>query len=322
VSILHFDFDGLSPWLNGAIVAVTITAIAVGAHWVVESAGALAKRLGVSELVIGLTVVAFATSAPEFAVTLLAAFQGHADISVANIVGSNIFNLGFILGGCAAVVPIRTSTTLVRRDGGLLLLTTAMLGGLIAWDLHLGRYDGAILFTILLVYLAYLIKNRHALEGEEGVEIKRSVGADIALLVLGLVFIIVGSHIMVNAASSLARSFGVSEWVIGVTIVAAGTSAPEMATSLVGVLRGRFALSAGSVIGSDLFNMLGVLGIAGMVRPVAITEEARLSLLSLIGMVALVVVFLRTGYRVARWEGIVLMLIAAIRWGFDFSTGG
>jgi cation:H+ antiporter len=315
------DFDSLHPGINGLIVTVTIGAIAVGAHWVVESAGAIAKRLGVSELVIGLTIVAFATSAPEFAVTLLAAFEGKGDISVANIVGSNIFNLGFILGGAACIRAIPTSRALVLRDAGLLLLTTFALVGFIAVDLKHDRMDGAILFGVLIIYLGYLLKNRHAPEGEQDeVEIKRPFWLDLILLPVGLGLIVGGSHLMVNSASALARSFGVSDWVIGVTIVAAGTSAPEMATTFVGVLRGRFGLSAGNVIGSDLFNMLGVLGVAGMIRPVHVDIAARSSLISLAGFVALVVLFLRTGWKLGRVEGAILVSIGLIRWIVDFSS--
>lgn len=320
---MHFDFNAFHPALNGSIVVVTIAAIAIGAHWVVESAGAIAKRMGISELVIGLTIVAFATSAPEFAVTLLAAFEGKDDISVANIVGSNIFNLGFILGGAACLKAIPTSRALVVRDAGLLLLTTFALVGFIAIDLEHGRVDGAILFGVLVLYLGYLIKNRHAPEGEmEEVEVKRPFWIDLALLALGLALIVGGSHLMVNAASALARSFGVSEWVIGVTIVAAGTSAPEMATTFVGVVRGRFGLSAGNVIGSDLFNMLGVLGVAGMIHPVEVDIAARGSLISLAGFVALVVVFMRTGWRLSRLEGAILVAIGLIRWIVDFTSRG
>lgn len=320
------SLDGLPLWVNGPIVLATIVVIGLGAHWIVESARRIAKRLRISELVIGLTVVAFGTSAPEFAVTLVAAFEGHGDISVGNIVGSNIFNLGFILGGCALVRAIPITPTLLRRDGTVIGVTTILLLGLIGWDLRLDRHDGVLLFILLGVYLGHLFKQRHAGvdDGQEperhGVQRTASLPRDISLLVTGLICIVGGSHFLVESATVIARGFGVSEWVIAVTIVAAGTSAPEMATSLAGVIKGRYALSAGAVIGSDIFNLLGVLGLAGMLRPVEIDVMARISLVALCGMVFLVLFFMRTGWRVSRLEGLALVAIAASRWVHDFSA--
>jgi cation:H+ antiporter len=322
--------EALPTWANCLIICVTILMIGKGAHWVVESASHIAKRLKVSELVIGLTVVALGTSAPEFAVTLIAAFKGQGDISVGNIVGSNIFNLGFILGGCALVRGIPTSPTLLWRDGMVLGSTTLLLLALIGWDLTLGHTDGAILFVLLGVYLGYLFLSRHVVPGTEQ-ELKelmasggdkKSLWREGALLVTGLVCIIVGSHLLVGSATAVARTFGISEWVIGVTIVAAGTSAPEFATSLTGVLRGRYGISAGNVIGSDIFNLLGVLGLAGLLCPVNVDPLARISLLALSVMVFVVLIFMGTGWSISRKEGLVLVAIAAARWWFDLSAHG
>ena len=141
-----------------------------------------------------------------------------------------------------------------------------------------------------------------------------------SLLLTGFFFIVGGSHLLVGSATAVARDLGVSEWVIGVTVVAAGTSVPEFATSLVGVMKGKFAMSAGNVIGSDIFNLLGVLGVAGMLRPMSVDPMARISLAALCGMVLLLLVFMRTGWRISRFEGLVLILVAALRWVFDFSA--
>lgn len=329
MSGFSMDAQSLPAWANAMVVLGTILLIGKGAHWLVDSASRLAARLGISELVVGLTVVAFGTSAPEFAVTLIAAFQGHGDISVGNIVGSNIFNLGFILGGCALVRAIPTSPTLLWRDGTVLGGTTLLLLALLGWDLELSHVDGAILLVLLGVYLGYLFRVRR-----EVPRVERSAGAtpetspssswnrDLALLLLGLVCVVGGSHLMVESATAVARALGISEWVIGVTVVAAGTSAPEFATSLVGVLRGRYGISAGNVIGSDIFNLLGVLGVAGLLRPVGIDPMARVSLAALCGMVFAVLIFIRSGWRVSRLEGLVLVLVAAGRWWFDLSAHG
>jgi len=317
---------GLPLWVNGLIVLATVVGIGLGANLVVEAAARIARQLGISDLIIGLTVVALGTSAPEFAVTLTAAFRGQGDISVGNIVGSNIFNLGFILGGCALVRAIPITPTLLRRDGTVIGTTTVLLLGLIGWDLRLDRHDGVLLLILLGVYLGYLFKQRrsgvdegHEPEGS-GAQRVASLPRDSAQLVVGLACIVVGSHFLIESATAIARGFGVSEWVIGVTIVAAGTSAPEFATSLAGVIKGRYALSAGNLIGSDIFNLLGVLGLAGMLRPVEIDVMARISLAALCGMVFLVLFFMRTGWRVSRLEGLVLVAIAASRWGLDFSA--
>lgn len=322
------SLEGL-PLLPNAIIVLASTAlVGLGAHWVVEAAARLAKRLGISELVIGLTVVALGTSAPEFAVTLVAAFEDHGNISVGNIVGSNIFNLGFILGGCALLRAIPISPTLLRRDGTILAVTTVLLFVLIGWDLRLDRYDGAVLFILLGAYFSYLFRQRrtgvhegHAPEGHT-IERSASVAQDSALLVVGLICITGGSHFLVESSTVIARLFGFSEWVIGVTIVAAGTSAPELVISLAGVIKGRYALSTGNLIGSDIFNLLGVLGLAGMLRPVEMDAMVRVSLAALCAMVFMVIIFMRTGWRLSRIEGLALVAIAASRWVFDFSSQG
>ena len=314
-------------WTHAIVVLVMVGVIAVGAHWVVESSARMAARLGVSELIIGLTVVAFGTSAPEFAVTLLAAFRNQGDISVGNIVGSNIFNLGFILGGCAMVRAIPTSKALVKRDGVVIAAATLLVFALLAWDLRLDRYDGAVLFLLLLVYLALLFKQRkeHPEEAPDDefhldTEHPKSLGHDVVELLGGLMAIIGGSHLLVLSATALARGFGVSEWVIAVTVVAAGTSAPELATSLAGVIKNRYGISAGNIIGSDIFNMLGVLGLAGLLRPVEVDAMARVSLAALSATVMVVLLFMRSGWRLSRLEGFALVAIATVRWIFDFSS--
>jgi cation:H+ antiporter len=316
---------GLPVWANAIVVVGTILIIALGAAWVVESASRIAKRLGISELIIGLTVIAFGTSAPEFAVTIIAAARGQGDISVGNIVGSNIFNLGFILGGCALVRAIPTSKILLKRDGSVLAVITLVLFAMVGWDLRLDWYDGALLFASLLVYLGYLFNQRKAGvlpdDDDDGpVEESKSVARDGLRLLGGLVFVVGGSHLLVDAATVIARTYGVSDWVIAVTVVAAGTSAPEFATSLVAVLKGKYAISAGNVIGSDIFNLLGVLGVAGLLGGMQVDPAARASLAALSGMVFVTLLFMRTGWRLSRLEGLALILIGTARWGMDFAN--
>jgi len=316
----------LPPWGHGLVAVTAFFVIAIGAKAVVDAASAVATRFGVSELVIGLTVVALGTSAPEFGVTLVAAFQGHNEISVGNIVGSNIFNLGFILGGAALLRAIPTSHTLVWRDSLFLVLSTVLLLIMVGRDLELGRVDGFILLGLLVGYMVYLwTRRKHQDEAQQdgppGPTLSFGSPTREAFHLLGgLIIVGFGSHLLVQSATSLAEDVGVSDWVIAVTIVAAGTSVPELATTLAGVARGRMGIAAGNVIGSDLFNILGVLGVAGILQPMGLESSARGSLIALSGMALLVLLFLRTGWRVSRFEGLLLVLMGLIRWGFDFAV--
>lgn len=301
--------------LDILIILACIVALWRGAVWVVETATRMARKLGMSDLIIGLTVVAIGTSAPEFAVTAVAALEGQSDISVGNVVGSNIFNLGFILGGLAIFRGIVTTRKLVFRDGSVLIGTTILLVSFLR-DLTLQRWEGITLMVILAVYVAFLIYQRSELE--EQIPEGSFRWLDVPLFLLGLALIVGGGHFFVEAASNLARHIGISEWVIGVTIVAVGTSAPEIATSLVALLRGQHGMSAGNLIGSDLFNLLGVLGLAAVLQPMTVDPAARSSVLLLAAMVLLVVIMMRTGWKLTRLEGGVLVLITAVRWVMDF----
>jgi len=256
-------------FLNILIVIAAVTGLWVGGTWIVNSAARIARKIGMSELVIGLTIVAIGTSAPEFAVTIVAALEGKSDISVGNVVGSNIFNLGFILGGVALVSAIPTTRKLVTRDGGMLIGATVLLLVFLS-DLRMAAWEGVILLAVLIIYIGYLLYKREGGDIQEEIPTGEFRWRDIPFLIGGIVLIITSGHYLVESASEIARNFGLSEWVIGVTIVAAGTSAPELATSLVGVLRGRHGISIGNLIGSDLFNLLGVLGLAALIQPMSV----------------------------------------------------
>ncbi|MCK4579683.1 MAG: calcium/sodium antiporter [Candidatus Marinimicrobia bacterium] len=300
------------------IIIFSILVIAKGSIWLVDSAAKIARRLGVSDLVIGLTIVAMGTSAPEFGVTILAAIRDFSNISVSNIVGSNIFNLGFILGGTAMVQGLRTSKKVVFRDGAF-LLGGALLVTLFLWNLTLGRVEGIILFSLLVFYLGYLYFKREAPRLDEvGQRIDGMHWSAPLLLLAGIAMVLGGSVFMVEAAISLARIMGVSEWVIGATIVAAGTSAPEFATSISAVLRGHHGISVGNLIGSDIFNVFGVLGLAAMIRNLTVDPIAHSSLLMLVGMVVLVLIFMRSGWEVSRREGMVLVILGLARWIYSY----
>lgn len=290
-----------------------------GANWIVTSAALIARRFNVSELVIGLTIVALGTSAPEFLVTINAAFRGHNDISLSNVVGSNIFNLGFILGLMALIKPLTSNRTVVYRDGLLLFLTTA---GILAVSFtgQLGRVFGGCLMALLVGYLVYLGFKRENMGDEELEEIedKEATVSDGLFLVGGFAAIAAGGHLMVSAATSIATALGVSSWVIGVTIVAAGTSLPELVTCLAASIKGKNEMLLGNLIGSDFFNFAGVLGLTCLLKPLPVSDEAASGLVVLVAMVGLVLILLRTGWKVRRWEGALLIGINLLRWAGDF----
>ena len=305
-------------WIEVVIIIAAIVGLWAGGGWIVDSAARIARKLGLSELVIGLTIVAIGTSAPEFAVTISAALSGQADISVRNVVGSNIFNLGFILGGVALVAGIPTTRKLVMRDGAMLIATTLLLL-LFLYDLQLATWEGIVLIATLSAYVGYLIFKRDAGDTAEELPDGDFRWLDVPALLGGIALIVTSGHFLVEAATTIARHYGVSEWVIGVTIVAAGTSAPELATSLAGVWRGKHGLSIGNLIGSDLFNLLGVLGVAAIISPLAVEGAAIGSMVLLCGLVILVVIMLRTDWRLSRFEGGLLIAINLVRWVADFT---
>ncbi|MBW1676615.1 MAG: calcium/sodium antiporter [Deltaproteobacteria bacterium] len=309
----------MSILLDVVLIAISTGLLWKGSHWLVDSAVRIAHKLHMSDLAIGLTIVAMGTSAPEFAVTINAAIRGLPDISVSNIVGSNIFNLGFILGGCAVIRNIQTTPALVWRDG-LFLLGTSSILVLFLKDLVLTSQEALALFAALVVYIGYLFWKKVPIEEKKPEE--NATWKDIPFFVLGIIAVVAGGHLIVWSAVSLAQAFSISQWVIGVTIIAAGTSTPEFAISLVAALKGRYGISAGNLIGSDLYNLLGVLGLAGMLRPLTIDAAGLESLYILVGMVLLVVVFMRTGFRVSRAEGCLLVGLNLIRWILDFSAQG
>ncbi len=312
-------------WSHWLLMVAATAVLAVAASRLVESAARLASKLNVSELVIGLTVVAFGTSSPEFAVSLLSTLGGQGDIAVGNVVGSNVFNLGFILGGCALLRPIPTSRALIQRDGLLLAAAALLLLILVGGDLHLGRGEGLLMFLLLVAYLAWMFQWRHT-GGVPGPETPREetrvTVAEWGSLLLSLAGIVLGAQVLIGSAAEVARGMGISDWTIGVTVIAAGTSVPELATSVAAVLKRNHTLGVGALIGSDLFNILGVLGVAGLLRPISVDIASRGSLAAMVAMVLLVLVFLRTGWRLSRLEGLLLIAVAGLRWWVDLSSHG
>ncbi len=305
--------------INSLYIILSALLLWFGANWIVDSASAIARKYKVSELVIGLTIVALGTSAPEFLVTITAAFKGLEDISLSNVVGSNIFNLGFILGSMALIKPITTTRTILYRDGMLLWAVTGIIL-LMALSGQLPWWFGLCLLLTLVTYLVYLFRHGSHLVVEDcgpGGCIT-ATWKDYPKLLIGFAAIALGGHLMVDSATSLAQGLGVSSWAIGVTIVAAGTSLPELVTCLAASMKGRNEMLLGNLLGSDFFNFAGVLGLTCLLRPLSVSADAMPNLFVLVGMVGLVLLFIRTGWRVKRWEGALLIAINLGRWAFDF----
>jgi cation:H+ antiporter len=282
-----------------------------GAELLVRGASSLACRFGVSPLVIGLTVVAMGTSAPEVAVSVQGALAGQADIAVGNVVGSNIVNVLFVLGLSALITPLVVTRKLVRIEVPI-MIGAALLLWIFAQDGRIGRLEAASLFAGLLVYLVFQIweARREAIKEAEleagAITPKGGLALNLVFVAGGLGLLVVGANWLVDAAVAMARAIGVSELVIGLTIVAAGTSAPEAATSIMAALRGERDIAVGNVVGSSIFNILCVLGIAGVVSPTGIDVAPAALAFDIPVMVAVAVaclpIFL-TGHRIARWEG-------------------
>lgn len=321
-----------------ATIVATVFGLWVGARLLVDAAVRLARRAGLSELAIGLTVVAMGTSTPELVVTVDAALAGAGDIAVGNVVGSNIYNLALILGVVSLVEAVPVERSLVHRDG-LVLVASTLVGFAVMGDLVVGRVEGVLLVGALVAYTAYLLHaesthtsaddssaaspprdGRAASDADPNpasafdVGQNASLGRDAALLVAGLAVVLVSGHYMVEAATALARGAGVSEWVIGGTIVAAGTSTPEFAVSLVAVQRGRLGVSVGNVVGSNVFNMLGILGVGAAVRPLAVSGAALESMVWLTVLVVAMVAALWSGRRLSRREGGLFAASELVRW--------
>lgn len=293
------------------IILVCILGLWGGAVWIVESASRIAKKMGLSELIIGLTVVAVATSAPEFAVTISAAMSNKMSISVGNVVGSNIFNLGVILGLVALFGSIKTTRTMLFRDASLLVFTGILLLIFFA-DLTLSLIEGVMLAATLIIYIIYLIRQKE--KAEEDIPAGEFKWYDVIRLIVGVGIIIFSADKLVESSAALARLVGISEWMIGITIVAAGTSVPELATSIVAVTKGRHGISIGNLIGSDLFNMLGVLGVAAIIRPLTILDTDYLSIVFMAATLIIIFIMIRTGWKISRLEGGILIAIALARW--------
>lgn len=292
---------------------VGLIMLVAGAELLVRGASNLATRLGMTSLVIGLTVVSFGTSAPELAISLQSGFEGEDALLLGNVIGSNIFNILFVLGISAMVMPLLASKSLVRLDVPLMIGISFLLY-LFAWDGMIGRVEGGVLFGILVLYLSYLIYDGQQSNDDQIIEEddqnksvqKKHWFWDAARIIVGLALLVMGARWLVDGAVTFAQYLGVSSLVIGLTIVAAGTSLPEVATSILASIKGERDLAVGNIVGSNLFNIMCIIGLTAIVLPDGITVQSGVIGFDLPIMIAATIICLPiffTGNVISRWEG-------------------
>lgn len=286
-----------------------------GADKLTDGAVCIAQRLNMSPIVIGLTVVALGTSMPELFISLTSALQDVTDIAVANVVGSNIFNVLLIGGVSAAVAPMTIMRTTVRRDIPVVIFASALL---LACGLYgeINRWMGIVFLILMFAYIIYAIRTAKADESEDMEQKGYSWLKASILFILGLVLLIVGSNVFVTCATSVAESLGISDAIIGLTIVAGGTSLPELATSVVAARKGQSAIAMGNVLGSCVYNILLIIGMTGVISPLVIEGITPVDFGMMLVSIILLWLFSFTKYKLERWEGIVLVVlfIAYMAW--------
>lgn len=306
--------------LTLGLFVIGLIILILGAELLVRGASRLAVGFGISPLVVGLTVVAFGTSSPELAVSIGAAVSGQADIALGNVVGSNIANVLLILGISAVITPLVVTQKLVRWDVPL-MIGVSLLPLLFGWDGKIGRLEGLLMVAGIIIYTALAIRQSRHESREVQDEYAAGFGECVApglrcalinsgLVIVGLALLVLGARWLVDGAVSIARLMGLSELIIGLTVIAVGTSLPEVATSVIASIRGERDIAVGNVVGSNLFNILSVLGLAAAVAPGGVTVSAAALRFDLPFMIAVAIACLPiffTGYRIARWEGALFL---------------
>lgn len=297
--------------LNIVLIIAGVALVLWGADRMTDGAVAIAQRLNIPPIVIGLTIVAMGTSMPEFCVSLVSALKGTADLAIGNVVGSNIMNVLLIVGVAAMVSPMMISVSTVKKDIPWAVVAAIALG-FFCYDNLLSRYEALVLFVFFLAFICYTLwcaKKGKITESEESGKKKHSPLMAVGLVLLGLACLIFGSNLFVDSATKVAEALGVSEAVIGLTIVAGGTSLPELATSVVAARKGQSEIAIGNVIGSNVFNIFMILGITGLITPMNMPGITLIDLSLMVLSIILLWFFTYTKFKVERWEGAFLFAI-------------
>ena len=303
-------------WLNVLFVLIGIVLVLWGADRLTEGAVGLAERMKVSQMVIGLTVVAMGTSMPEFCVSLVSALKGTPDLAVGNIVGSNVFNSLLIVGVAAMLAPMTILKTTVRKDIPFAVLASGALF-LLCLDGNIGRIDAGFLLILFVFFMGVTLTTAKP-DGGAQTEAKKPMKPLVATawLLVGLGCLVLGSNLFVDGATTVAKAIGISDAVIGLTIVAGGTSLPELATSAVAARKGNSGIAIGNVLGSNVFNILLILGVTGVISPMNIQGISLVDLSVLLGSMMLLWLFSFTKYTITRLEGVLLSSIYIIYVGY------
>ena len=299
-------------------VIIGIFILIKGGDWLMRAAVALSLRFSIPKIVIGMTVVSFATSAPELIVSIQSALSGHPDLALGNVVGSNIANLGLVLAVTIIISPIDVTSSFYKTDWPMMMLASLLFYFFIFIDNKLVAYEGAILFVLLLVFMVYLIKYQKTAVLDEAPEDDQALNASktFTYLLLGGFSLWLGSETLIKGAVSLAHDLGVSERIISVSIISLGTSIPELSASIIAILNKEKAISLGNLMGSNIFNLLAVMGITSMIHPVEIQDTGLLSndiwWMFGISFLILPLVFFPRGSKLAWIDGLILLILYSV----------
>ncbi|MCV0392542.1 MAG: calcium/sodium antiporter [Nitrosopumilus sp.] len=298
--------------LNVLVVALGLAMLYFGAEWLVKGSINISNRLKISQLVIGLTVVAFGTSTPELAVSVSSALQGFSDVALGNVVGSNIVNIGIILGISAIITPIAVSKSTIRKEIPIMIGSAILLAAVI-FDGKIDFLDGVILIAGIVGFLVFSYKSSKKEADIETIKSttiltqKRFLTKSLTLVGIGLILLTIGSFLTVENSVTIAKSLGVSELVIGLTLVAVGTSLPELITSIVAARKGHSDLSIGNIVGSNIFNIFAIVGIASMIAGIQVNDKVIIDIIVMIAFSVVLIPIMRSGFKISRIEGIMLV---------------
>ncbi|NNL59582.1 MAG: calcium/sodium antiporter [Nitrosopumilus sp.] len=298
--------------INILVVVGGLAMLYFGAEWLVQGSINISNRLKISQLVIGLTVVAFGTSTPELAVSISSAFQGFSDVALGNVVGSNIVNIGIILGISAVITPIAVSKSTIRKEIPIMIGAALLLSAII-FDGKIDFIDGIILIAGIIGFLIFSYKSSKKESDIETVKSqqvtqKRFLTKSLILVAIGLGLLTAGAFLTVDNAVVIAKSVGISELVIGLTLVAIGTSLPELITSVIAARKGHSDLSIGNIVGSNIFNIFAIIGIASVIVGIQVNEKIILDVIVMIAFSAILIPIMRSGFKVSRKEGLFLLV--------------
>ena len=298
--------------MNYLFLIIGFLILILGGNWLLKAAVAMSLRLGVPKIVIGMTVVSLATSAPELIVSLNSALNGHADIALGNIIGSNIANLGLVLGIVTLISTITVQKNFYIIDWPIMMFSSIILYLFLVYDGILGRYEGVILFSLLIIFIIYLFRShKTAVVDEMHEDLELPIYTTVFFFIIGAIGLWGGSELLIRGAVNLAHEFNVSNRIIGITIISIGTSVPELAASVIAIIKKEKAISIGNLLGSNMFNILAVLGLTSMITPIHVEDQGLLSFdilwMLYFAILILPLVFTPSRMKLGWKEGLILL---------------